>query len=140
VNRVKALPGVQSTAVVNYLPLGGANSSDAFLSEGLPEPKPGEENIGRYRVCTPDYFQTMGIDLLKGRGFTEQDKAGTPPVVIVNETLARKYWPNEEAIGKRMRLEGPLDRAPWMQVVGVIRDVKHELNIPVTPEFYLPHA
>ena len=140
VSRVKALPGVQSTAVVNYLPLGGSNSSDAFLVEGLPEPKPGQENIGRYRVCTPDYFQTMGIDLLKGRAFTEQDKAGTPPVVIVNETLAQKYWPNDEAIGKRMRLEGPLDRAPWMQVVGVIRDVKHELNIPVTPEFYLPHA
>ncbi|HSE32932.1 MAG TPA: ABC transporter permease [Pyrinomonadaceae bacterium] len=140
VNRVKALPGVESTALVNYLPLGGSNSSDAFLIEGLPEPASGQENIGRYRVCTPDYFQTMGISLMKGRAFNEQDKAGALPVVIVNETLARKYWPNEEAIGKRMRFEGPLERAPWMQVVGVIRDVKHELNIPVSPEFYLPHA
>jgi putative ABC transport system permease protein len=140
VNRVKALPGVQSTALVNYLPLGGSNSSDAFLIEGLPEPAAGQENIGRYRVCTPDYFQTMGISLMKGRAFNDQDKAGALPVVIVNETLARKYWPNDEAVGKRLRFEGPLDRAPWMQVVGVIRDVKHGLNIAVVPEFYLPYA
>lgn len=140
VNRVKGLPGVQSTAVVNYLPLGGANSSDAFLIEGVPEPPPGQETGGRYRVCTPDYFQTMGITVMKGRAFTEQDKAGAPPVVIVNETFARRHWPNEEALGKRIRFYGPIERAPWMQIVGVINDVKHELNIAVTPEFYLPHA
>jgi putative ABC transport system permease protein len=140
VNRVKAIPGVQSTAVVNYLPLGGSNSSDSFLVEGVPEPPLGQELDGRYRVCTPDYFQTMGITLIKGRGFTDYDKAGAPPVVIVNETLARQYWPNDDPIGKRIRFYGPLDRAPWMQVVGVIRDVKHGLNIPVTPEYYLPHA
>ena len=61
VQRVKAYPGVESAAVVNYLPLGGANSSDAYLVEGVPEPAPGQENDGRYRVCTPDYFRTMGI-------------------------------------------------------------------------------
>ena len=140
VNRVKTLPGVESAALVNYLPLGGANSSDAFLVEGQPQPAAGQENMGRYRVCTPDYFQTMGISLVKGRPFTEQDKAGSPPVVIVNETLARRYWPNDEPLGKRIRFDGPLDRAPWMEVVGVIHDVKHELNIPVTPEYYLPYA
>ena len=140
VNRVKALPGVQSTAVVNYLPLGGSNSSDALLIEGMPEPAAGQEFGGRYRVCTPDYFQTMGISVMKGRSFTDQDKAGAPSVVIVNETFARKLWPNEEALGKRVRFYGPIERAPWMQIVGVIRDVKHELNIPVTPEYYLPHA
>ncbi|HKY46007.1 MAG TPA: ABC transporter permease [Pyrinomonadaceae bacterium] len=138
--RAKAYPGVESAAFVNYLPLGGANSSDAYLIEAVPEPAPGEENIGRYRVCTPDYFQTMGIRVSKGRGFTDQDKADTPTVVVVNETLARKHWPNEDPIGKRMRFEGPLERAPWMQVIGVIEDVKHDLNIPVTPEYYLSHA
>jgi putative ABC transport system permease protein len=140
VQRVKSLPGVQSAALVNYLPLGGANSSDSFLVEGQPEPAPGQENNGRYRVCTPDYFQTMGISILKGRPFNDQDKAGVKPVVIVNETLARRYWPNDDAIGKRIRFEGPLDKAPWMEIVGVTRDVKHELNLPVTPEYYLPHA
>ena len=82
----------------------------------------------------------MAIPILQGRGFNEQDKAGAPPVVIVNEALARKHWPGADAIGKRIRFYGPLDRAPWMEIVGVIRDVKHELNLEVTPEFYLPHA
>ena len=140
VQRVKGLPGVQSAAVVNYVPLGGANSSDVFLIEGAPEPPRGQENDGRYRVCTPDYFQTMGISILKGRAFTDQDKLGAKPVVIVNETLARRYWPNGDALGKRMRFYGPLDKAPWMEVVGIVQDVKHELNLPITPDYYLPHA
>jgi putative ABC transport system permease protein len=140
VQRVKTLPGVQSAAAVNYIPLGGSNSSDSFLVEGAPEPKAGQENEGRYRVCTPDYFQTMGISILKGRGFTDQDKVGSLPVAIVNETLARKYWPAGDALGKRIRFYGPLEKAPWMQIVGIVQDVKHELNSPVTPEYYLPHA
>jgi len=139
IQRMKSLPGVQSAAVVNYIPLGGANSSDDFLVEGQPEPPAGRENEGRYRVCSPDYFQTMGISILKGRAFNEQDQAGAKPVIIVNETLARRYWPNGDALGKRMRLYGPLDKAPWMEVVGIAQDVKFELNLPVTPDFYLPH-
>jgi putative ABC transport system permease protein len=140
VQRIKAYPGVESAAVVNYLPLGGANSSDSYLVEGEPEPQPGQENDGRYRVASPDYFRTMEISVIRGRGFTEQDKADTQPVVIVNETLARRHWPEQNPIGKRIRFYGPLDRAPWMQVVGVIADVKHDLTIPVEPEYYLPHA
>jgi len=140
IQRVKAEPGVQSAAAVNYLPLGGSNSSDAYLIDGEAEPAPGNENIGRYRSCTPDYFTTMQIPVLKGRSFTEQDKPGAPLVVIVNEALARKHWPGQDAVGKRLRLQAPLDKAPWMEVVGVIKDVKHELDIEVTPEFYLPHA
>jgi putative ABC transport system permease protein len=140
VKRIAELPGVESAAAVNHLPLGGSNSSNAFLIEGLPDPPPGQENDGRYRVCTPNYFKTMGIAVLKGRGFTEQDKAGSQPVIIVNQTLARKYWPNTDPIGKRMRYPGPLDQNPWMQVVGVVQDVKHEMNLPVTSDFYVPHA
>lgn len=140
VQRVQAYPGVESAAVVNFLPLGGANSSDAYLVEGEPEPAPGQENDGRYRVATPDYFRTMQISIVRGRGFTEQDKAGTPPVAMVNEAFVRRHWPNQDPLGKRIRFYGPLDRAPWMSVVGVIADVKHELNLPVTPEYYLPYA
>ena len=140
VQRVKANPGVESAALVNYLPLGGANSSDSYLVEGVPEPAPGQEYDGRYRVATPDYFRTMGISLVRGRGFTDQDKAGATPVVIVNETLAHKHWPGEDAIGKRIRFYGPFERAPWLEIVGVVKDVKHELNIPIEPEYYLPHA
>jgi putative ABC transport system permease protein len=140
VQRVKAYSGVESAAAVNYLPLGGSNSSDSYLVEGVPEPAPGQENEGRYRVCTPDYFRTMGIPILKGRGFTDQDKAGATPVVIVNETLAHKHWPGEDAIGKRIRFYGPPERTQWREIVGVVKDVRHELNLPVTPEYYLPYA
>ncbi len=140
VRRVETVPGVESAALVNYLPLGGSNSSDAFLIEGLPEPQPGQEFMGRYRVCTPRYFDTMRIPILEGRSFTDQDKAGAPPVIIVNETLAKRYWPNTSAIGKRMRFMAPLTEAPWMEVVGVVQDVKHDLKTPITADFYLPHA
>jgi putative ABC transport system permease protein len=138
--RVKATPGVESAAFVNYLPLGGQNSSDDYLVEGEPVPQPGRENGGRYRVATPDYFQTMRIPILRGRGFTEQDKAGATPVVIVNETMARKHWSQQGAIGKRIRFYGPPEKKPWLEIVGVVEDVTHELNQPVTPEYYLPHA
>jgi putative ABC transport system permease protein len=140
VQRVKAQPGVEAAAAVNYLPLGGANSSDSYLVEGEPEPPPGQEHDGRYRVATPDYFRTMEIPIVRGRGFTEQDKAGAPPVVIVNETLARRHWAGQDPIGKRIRFYGPPERAQWMQIVGVVADVKHELDIPVEPEYYLPMA
>jgi putative ABC transport system permease protein len=140
VQRVKAKPGVQSAAAVNHLPLGSSNSSDAYLVDGEAKPAPGDENIGRYRVCTPDYFTTMQIPILRGRAFTDADKAGAPPVIIVNETLARKHWPGQDAIGKRIRFDAPPDRAPWMEVVGVIKDVKHDLLDEVSPEYYLPQA
>ena len=140
IQRLKSTPGVESAAAVNFLPLGGSNVSDAYLVEGVPEPPPDQENLGRYRVSTPDYFPTMGIRVVKGRNFTDQDKKGAPLVVIVNEAFARKHWPNDDAIGKRMKFYGPLDKAPWTEIVGVYQDVKHELNIPVTPEFYLPFA
>ncbi|HEY9233145.1 MAG TPA: ABC transporter permease, partial [Blastocatellia bacterium] len=138
--QVAALPGIETVGLTNYIPLGGSNSSDGFLVEGLPDPPPGQGFIGRYRVCTPDYFKAMGIQLLSGRDFTEQDTATSPPVAIINETMARQYWPNGDAIGKRFRLDGPIDSNPWRVVVGIIRDVKFELNLAVTPEYYFPLA
>jgi putative ABC transport system permease protein len=140
VRRTEELPGVASAAIVNHLPLGGSNSSTSFLVEDLPEPPPGQEFDGRYRVCSPNYFQTMGIAVTKGRAFTEQDKAGAPLVIIVNETLAQRYWPNTDPIGKRMRYAGPLQENPWMQVVGVVQDVKHDMSLPITSDYYVPHA
>ena len=138
VQRVKTTPGVDSAAAVNHLPLGGSNSSESYLVDGEPEPQPGQENEGRIRVATPEYFQTMRIPIMQGRGFTEQDKAGAPPVVIVNETLARKHWPGQNPIGKRIRFYGPPERTPWIEIVGVIEDVRHHLEEPATPEYYLP--
>jgi len=138
--RVSHLPGIESAAIVNYLPLGMSNSSNSILIEGQPAPPPGQEIDGRYRVCSPLYFETMGIPLLKGRSFTEQDTARTLPVMIVNETLAKRFWPAEDPIGKRIRFTGNPEQNPWRQIVGVIADVRHDLNSPVQPEYYLPHA
>src|ERR1051325_1260 len=140
VQRAQQVPGVKDAALVNYIPLGGSNSSDGFLVEGVPEPPPGQEFVGRYRVCTPDYFRTMGISVLRGRSFSDADKAGSPPVAIVNENMAWTYWANGDAIGKRFRFYGPLERSPWIQIVGIINDVRHDLNTPINPEYYLPHA
>ena len=138
--QVEMLPGIEFAGAVNHLPLGGSNTSTSFLVEGVPEPPPGQDFDGRWRICSPHYFQALGMSLRDGRAFTDQDRAGSQPVVIVNETLARRYWPNERAVGKRIRFTGDPARNPWMLVVGVVRDVKHELKLAVTPEFYQPHA
>ena len=140
VQRVRATPGVESAALVNYLPLSGDDMSDMYLVEGEPQPPPSQENIGGYRVATPDYFQTMQIPIVRGRAFTEHDQAGGHPVVIVNEALARKHWPGQDPIGKRIRFYGEPDRTPWKEIVGVVKDVTHQLNLPAEPEYYLPFA
>jgi putative ABC transport system permease protein len=111
-----------------------------YLVEGEPQPPPGRENDGRWRVATPDYFQTLRIPIVKGRGFTEQDTRGASRVAIVNEALARKHWPGQDPIGKRFRFYGPPDQTPWFEIVGVVEDVTHELNMPVTPEYYFPFS
>ena len=138
--QVAAMPGVEAVGLVNYIPLGGSNSSDSFFVEGTPAPPPGQEFIGRYRVCTPDYFKAMGIIVREGRGFTEADTAASQPVAIINETMARQYWPSGDAVGKRFRHDGPIERNPWRVVVGIISDVKFELSEPVTAEYFFPLA
>ncbi|HEX4945241.1 MAG TPA: ABC transporter permease, partial [Blastocatellia bacterium] len=139
--RLKALPGVEAVGFVSHLPLGQSNSSSSFLIEGVPEPPPGQSFSGRSRICTPAYFQALGITLLQGRAFTAQDKADSTPVVIVNETLAKKFFPNGDAVGKRFRFRGDLSPTnPWREIIGVIADVRHDLNTPLQPEYYRPHA
>ncbi len=139
--RLKAMPGIEAVGFVSHLPLGQSNSSSSFLIEGVPEPPPGQSFGGRSRICTPEYFQALGITLLQGRAINEQDKADAPPVVIVNETLAKKFFPNESAVGKRFRFRGDLSVTnPWREIVGVIADVRHDLNTPLQPEYYRPHA
>jgi predicted permease len=138
--RVRSLPGVESAALINHLPLGKSDTSTSFLVEGVPDPPPGQEFGARYRVCTPDYFKTMGIPLVRGRSFTEADTADSPRVVIINRTLANRFWPNGNALGKRIRFTGSPDRNPWMEVVGVAGDVTHVLASPMKPDLYLPLA
>jgi putative ABC transport system permease protein len=133
--RSRSLPGVESAALINHLPLGQSDSTSSFLVEGAPTPPPGQEPEAGYRVCTPDYFKTMGVPVVRGREFSESDTADSHRVIIVNETLAKRFWPNGDAIGKHIRV-GDSQR----EIVGVVGDVKHGLVTPITPDFYLPLA
>jgi len=121
--RVETLPGVQSVGAINFLPLSGFWGTASFSIEGRPLPKPGEEPGADNRVITPHYLRAMGIRLVRGRDFTERDREGAPQVAIINETLARRYWPSEDPIGKRLNL-GEANNPSWWEIVGVAGDVK----------------
>lgn len=140
--RLTALPGVESVSAINHLPLAGDTWGTGLTIEGRPLPSPGHGIEVVFRVSRPDYFRTMGIPLRAGRDFTERDSADAPGVVILNETLARRQWPDEDPVGKRVTLDDPRDssRAPqWMTVVGVVKDVKQESWVDApSSEIYVP--
>ena len=104
IERVKNLPGVKSVAGINPLPLSNSNVSSRFVVEGAPFVALADRPFAGVRVVTPDYFQTMSIPQLKGRSFTAQDRENTPNVIIVNEALASRYWPNQDRDWKATRL------------------------------------
>ncbi len=135
IERTRNLPGVLSAAAASDLPLFGGNST-AFDVEGRPPSAPGQRGLIDYRMISPEYFQAMGMRLMKGRAFSERDTLDTPQVVIINATTAARFFPNEDPIGKRIGLSGPTD---WREVVGVIGDVRnYGLDAEVKPEAYIP--
>jgi putative ABC transport system permease protein len=140
INRVQALAGVRSAAVTSNLPLYRQGNSIGIGIEGQPAPPPGQERIIVTRIVSPRYFDTMSIPILRGRGLTDQDTETTPNVVVISETMARRYWPGEDAVGKRIaagRIRTPED---WIQVVGVVKDVRQfELNAEPKPQMYLSY-
>jgi putative ABC transport system permease protein len=121
--RIESLPGVQAAGATNFLPLTGFWGTVTFTVEGQPLPNPGDEPEADNRTATPGYFRTMGIRLIEGREFTEQDRQGTQKVLLVNETLARKLWPGESPVGKRLNL-GDTREPDWWEAVGVVGDIK----------------
>jgi predicted permease len=138
-DRVRALPGVQSAAIARDLPLGGTDPSMPIDTEGKTSSPVQGEIVTRYRAVDGDYFRTLQIPLLQGRAFGEQDTATSSPVAIVSESLARKYWPGESAVGKRIkpRFAGSM----WCVVVGVEADVRHwGANVVVEPTAYYPYT
>jgi putative ABC transport system permease protein len=136
----KALPEVQAAAFASVLPLSGANQDSSFTIEGAEDSsglRPDEE----FRVITPEYFRVLAIPLRSGRFFTDADGSSAPPVVIINEVLAQRYWPGGGALGKRIRLNHSADPDRWMEVVGIVGSIRHKgIDQPALPEFYLPHA
>lgn len=133
----EALPGVEAASVVSQLPLSGRKYSGGFSVEGV-----GEEDLEALRCAVgPSYFQVMGIPLLQGRAFSARDRAASPGVVIIDETLARRFWPRGDAVGKRLK-RGRMDSdRPWLTVVGVVANVKSEaLDADALPQMYFPYT
>src|SRR6185436_4891876 len=139
--RIEALPGVRSASAINHLPLAGDLWGWPFWIEGRPIPRPGEGQGATYRVVLPGYFRTMGIPLERGRDVSADDTLAAPRVVVVNEQLARRFWPGEDALGKRISLDNPsLGAATWLSVVGVARNAKLCFCIQSAAyEMYLPY-
>jgi putative ABC transport system permease protein len=140
-NRLKTLPGVQQVAIGSSQPVFGFNSSSSFVVEGQPEPPPDQYPEMFYEPASSGYFDTYGVHLLRGRAFNNGDLADRPQVVIVNDTMARHYWPNENPIGKRISNPGP--HKEWYEVVGVVSDMEFPggLGEPYTRyEAFLPLA
>jgi putative ABC transport system permease protein len=139
--RVGSVPGVQSVSAIAHLPLSGAGAGRSVGVEGRPDPGPERRPGAGYSVVCPGLPRTLGIPLLLGRDFTDRDVVGAPGVLIVNETMARRLWPGEEAVGKRLKLGAADSNAEWLTVVGVIRDFRHGgLADDVEPLFFRPYT
>ncbi|MFN2397925.1 MAG: ABC transporter permease [Gemmatimonadaceae bacterium] len=136
--RVGSLPGVTSVAAVNSIPLSGNNNYNSFQVEGQPVVF-GQEPSAATRSATATYFETMKIPLVAGRAFEERETRDSTPVVIISRTFATRYWPGQDAIGKRIRLGNDSTR-PWLTVVGVAPDIQmREIDTPPEPQLYLTY-
>jgi predicted permease len=135
--RIKALPGVTASACTTAVPLTWKGGTNSFSVDG-PVQMPGQSAL--HRQISADYFQTLGIPLRQGRYFNEHDKPESLPVAIINEMMARQFWPDGEVIGKRFKLGSPDSPNPWLTIVGIAGDVKQMgLDVPVKAEMYLPY-
>jgi putative ABC transport system permease protein len=139
--RARAVPGVETAALTDSLPPDQQGDADSFMMEGQTL-APGEINpIVTDATVGPDYFRTLGIPLLKGRYFTGHDNRDSAPVAIVSEGFARRFYPKQEAVGKRIQQSGPGMGNPWMEIVGVVGNVKYlGLTIDTDPAYYMPFA
>jgi predicted permease len=131
-----SIPGVRAAGVTSHLPLSGQDGRRGVVVEGRAQTD--SPTRAHPRSVTPGYFRAMGIQLASGRLFNDGDRAGSALVAIVNETMARSYWPGQSPVGRRVTYTGTRD---VREVVGVIRDVRHwGLDLPVNPEMYAPLA
>jgi putative ABC transport system permease protein len=141
-DRVKTLPGVEAASAVVPQPLSGDTMMISFDIEGRNIPK-GRRPVSHFRAVSLDYFSVMKIPFLAGRAFTERDDQHSPMVLIINETFAKRHFPNENPIGKHVKPGISIEGDPvWREIVGVVKDVKHRqsLSSDYEPEYYMPHA
>lgn len=139
--RIESLPGVQSAGATNFLPLTRVREVYGFSVEGQPAPSPGHQPTADFRMVTPGYFQAMSIPLIKGRAFSWSDAPRSMPVAIIGETMARQFWPRQDAIGKRIRAGSPGSPGEWLAVIGIAGDARNfEVVSEPQPTVYLPFA
>jgi putative ABC transport system permease protein len=122
--RVQTLPGVRSAAVAGNLPFTYNGDSTLIAVQGIPDPPIDQWPDVIYRTVGPGYFATMGIPLVRGRDFTDQDTLDTMPVVVISEKTAKHYWPNQDPIGKHLKVGATTSDIPWRTVIGVVKDVR----------------
>ncbi len=137
-DRLHNLPGVRAAGITSNIPMAGDDNTDNFIVEGH-EPAPGDEGVQTQLVSmTPGNLRAMEIPLLRGRDFLESDTSDSEPIAIVDETLARMYWPDGNALGKRVETTGDMQ---WMTIVGVVGGIKQEsLSEKLQPHIYVPLA
>jgi len=136
--RARALPGVTGAAAGSSVLLGRLPNSSNFSIEGRPE---GIEQPLTFDIITPDFFRVLQVPLLRGRFFSDRDRADGQLVAIINETTARTHWPNEDPLGRRFKFGSPGGDAPWLTVVGIVADTRRAgVEYPVSTESYQPHT
>ena len=124
IRRVRALPGVQSAAVAGNLPLTYNGDSMNISVEGVPDPPPDQRSDVIFRAIGPGYVGTMGIPIIRGRDFTDQDKADSKDVVVISEKTAQHFWPGQDPIGRRLKPGSSTSNTPWREVIGIVKDVR----------------
>ena len=144
VRRAAAIPGVEAAAVISPIPLGGDSNANTFLISGRPALRPEDKPISNHRTISPSYFRALHIPLSRGREFDESDNQHAPPVIIVNETLARRFFAGTEALGQHIIIEGERGdngSPPPREIIGIVGDVRHEsLDTESGPEYYVPYT
>jgi putative ABC transport system permease protein len=139
--QLRTLPGVKNAAAVGCLPIDGTCWSSVFEIEGRPLPERSQLPNSQWNVASEQYFETMGIPLLRGRTFQESDREKSPAIAVISATAARRFFPNEDAIGKRLKQGWPEDNSPWREIVGVVGDVREDgLDTGPVSEIYVPES
>jgi putative ABC transport system permease protein len=137
--RVRGLPGVRHAGLMRSLPLGSTIGDWGLAVEGYTPPRPGANPKGDWQVVSSGAIEALGERLIRGRPLAASDGAGAPEVALINETMARTYWPDQDPLGRRIR-QGSADR-PWITIVGIVGDVRHNgLEVAIKEKFYRPHA
>jgi putative ABC transport system permease protein len=140
--QISALPGVRSVGAASFLPVTGAGPALHFNIQGRPPRSPQEYTIASYRAVSAGYLKTLGVPLITGRWIEDRDREGAPAVVVVNSSFARTYFSNQSPIGQHIQVgavPNPDPRVPWMEIVGIVADVKQSLASESSSEMYVPY-